>query len=190
MKPIVVDPNQPNEFITRFIKYLSSGTLLDLGAGHGRHATFAAEHGFNVTAVEPDKDFCTELNEIPGITVVNSDIASYHSDDKFDVIICAMVLHFLDQREAKHAIELMQESTAAGGINVISAYTDQNKADFMKDNPYGDHGYLLKPGELKSYYEDWEILEYEEAWTPPGIVNEGDTPQSFHKVNLIARKSS
>lgn len=141
MKPVIVDRTQPNEFITRFVNYVSGGDLLDMGAGHGRHAKFASEHGFDVTAVEPDTELCAILEQIPG------------------------------------------------GINVISAYTDQNASNFMADNPYGDHQYLLKPGELKSYYDGWEILEYEESWTPPGIINEGDTPQSFHKVNMIAQRS-
>lgn len=188
MRPIIVDPTQPNEFITHFVEYVLNGDLLDLGAGHGRHSVFASKHGFNVTAVEPDEDLCAELNQIPGIIVVNSDIASFHPDSQFDVIICAMVLHFLDEHGVEQAIKLMQEFTAFGGVNVISAYTNQNKADFMKDNPYGHHGYLLKPGELRSYYDGWEILEYEEAWTPPGIVNQDDAPKSFHKVNMIARK--
>lgn len=190
MRPVIVDPNQPNEFITRFVNYVSSGDLLDLGAGHGRHAGFASEHGFNVAAVEPDNELCAILDKIPDIKVIQSDIASYHPDKDFDVIICAMVLHFLKKEEIDQAIQLMQQTTKPGGINVVSAYTDQNTSDFMADNPYGDHGYLLKPGELKVYYEGWELLEYEEDWTPLGIVNERDIPQSFHKVNMIARKNS
>lgn len=190
MKPVIIDPTQPNEFITRYIKYVSTGSLLDLGAGPGRHASFAAQHGFNVVAVEPDGELCATLRQIPDIEVIKSNIASYYTDSQFDVIICAMVLHFLSKDEVDQSIELMQQTTKLGGVNVISAYTDQNTADFMSGNPYGDHGYLLKPGELKSCYEGWEILEYEEDWTPPGIVKEGDTPRSFHKVNMIARKNS
>lgn len=187
-KPVIVDRTQPNEFITRFVKYAENGDLLDLGAGHGRHTKFASEHGFKVTAVEPDPELYTELGQISSIDAINSDIASYQPDKEFDVVICAMVLHFLSKDEVNQAIKLIQEITKPGGINVISAYTDQNPADFMADNPYGDHGYLLRPGELKSCYEAWEILEYEEDWTSPGIVNKGDAPQSFHKVNMIARK--
>lgn len=190
MKPVIVDRTQPNEFIKRFVKYVPSGDLLDLGAGHGRHAKFASEHGFDVTVVEPDNELCAILEKIPDIKLIKSDLASYHPDSQFDVIICAMVLHFLSKDEVDQAIKLMQETTKPGGINVISAYTDQNTADFMADNPYGNHGYLLKPGELKACYEGWEILEYEEDWTSPGIVSEGDTPRSFHKVNMIARKPS
>lgn len=190
MKPIIVDRNQPNKFITRLINYVPSGDLLDLGAGPGRHSAFAAKHGFDVTAVEPDAKLCGVLREISGIEVIEADMASYHPGKQFDVVICAMVLHFLSKAEVDQAIGFMHQTTKPGGINVISAYTNQNATDFMATNPYGDHGYLLKPGELKSCYEGWEILEYEEDWTPLGIVKEGDTPQSFHKVNMIARKNS
>ena len=188
MQPVIVDRTQPNEFITRFVNYVEKGDLLDLGAGHGRHAKFALQHGFKVSAVEPDNELCAVLKQIPDLLVIKSDIASYHPDKKFDVVICAMVLHFLTKEEVDQAIQLMHQTTKPGGINVISAYTNQNAPDFMSDNPYGDHGYLLKPGELKSCYKDWEILEYEEDWTQPGIVNQGDVPKSFHKVNMIARK--
>lgn len=59
----VIDRTQPNSYITALIRYKNSGSLLDLGAGHGRHAVFFAEHGFEVTAVDPDSTFCNEITD-------------------------------------------------------------------------------------------------------------------------------
>jgi tellurite methyltransferase len=175
------------------MKYLQSGSLLDLGAGHGRHAIYFAQQGFVVTAAEPVTEYCDEIinkathaNVV--VQVIQDDIKSFPVDAKFDAVVCAMVLHFLEYQEAKQAVTKMQNLTNTGGCNVISAYTSKNTGDFMKGNPYGSQKYLLKPGELKEQYKDWEILEYSEAWTPPGIINLGDVPTSYHKVNMIARK--
>ena len=190
----VIDRTQPNSYITALLRYKNSGMLLDLGAGHGRHAVFFAEHGFEVTAVDPDSAFCSEITDKAlakqlKIDVIQSDIASFPIDKKYDAIVSAMVLHFLEYQEVLDAIEKMKELTSKDGLNVISAYTNQNVADFMKDNPHGREAYLLKPGELKDLYEGWEILEYSEDWTEPGVINEGDVPQRYHKVNMIARKT-
>jgi len=193
MKPVIIDRTQPNEFITKFTKYKSAGTLLDLGAGHGRHAIFAAERGFVVEAVEPDKTLCDDIaakaqEKGLKIEIVRSDIESYKPSKEFDVIICAMVFHFLSLDAIKYTLNLMLEATKPGGVNVISAYTNLNPDESMAGNPYGNTNYLLKPGELAPYYSDWEILEYLEDWTEPGIVKAGDAPKSYHKVNLIAQK--
>ena len=192
-KPITVDRTQPNSYITALTKYLHSGSLLDLGAGHGRHAIYFAQEGFVVTAAEPLPEHCDEIIKKAKIAeldiqVVQSDIGTFFAETQFDAVVCAMVLHFLDHSEVKHAIAKMQALTAAHGYNVISAYTDKNTGDFMKGNPYGSEKYLLRPGELKEQYAGWEIVEYSEAWTPPGIINPDDIPTSYHKVNMIARK--
>jgi tellurite methyltransferase len=190
----VIDRTQPNPSITALLRYKNNGTLLDLGAGHGRHAVFFAEHGFEVTAVDPDPAFCKEvidksLAKRLKIDVVQSDIVSFPTDKEYDALVCAMVLHFLEHQGVVEAVEKLKVLTARGGLNVISAYTNQNIVDFMKDNPHGREAYLLKPGELKDLYEGWEILEYSEKWTEPGVINEGDVPKSYHKVNMIARKN-
>lgn len=190
---VVVDRTQPNPYITALLKYKKSGKLLDLGAGHGRHAIYFAQQGFVVTAAEPSPGLCSVVLDRAKaadlqIAVIQATIDAFQSSSRYDVIVCAMVLHFLNQQEVQSAITMMKDLTMAGGLNVISAYTDQNKVGFMKDNPYGHEKYLLKLGELRNLYDGWNILEYSEDWTEPGVVNPDDIPTSYHKVNMIAQK--
>ena len=192
-KAVIVDRTQPNSNITSLIRYKKSGKLLDMGAGHGRHAVYFSQHGFYVTAVEPVSQYCKEIKKKASdanlkIAVVNSSINDFSSDSHFGVIICAMVLHFLSHDELVDAVHKMQSLTEEGGLNVISAYTDRNTGDFMKGNPYGSEKYLLKIGELRNLYEDWDIIEYSEDWTEMGILKPNDVPVSYHKVNMIAHK--
>ena len=192
-KRIVVDRTQPNLYITGLTKYKNAGALLDMGAGHGRHAIYFAQQGFEVIAVEPDAKYCEEIIKKANdanlqITVIKKSFDDYSRDNGFDVIVCAMVLHFLNYSELLNAVEKMQSLTKNGGLNVISAYTDKNTGNFMQGNPYGSEKYLLKQNELKELYKGWKLLEYSEAWTELGIVNPEDTPTRYHKVNMIAQK--
>ena len=192
-KRIVVDRTQPNSYITGLTKYKNAGALLDMGAGHGRHAIYFAQQGFEVIALEPDAKYCEEIIEKANdanlqITVIKKSFDDYTPNNGFDVIVCAMVLHFLNYSELLNAVKKMQSLTKNGGLNVISAYTDKNTGNFMQGNPYGSEKYLLKQNELKELYKGWKLLEYSEAWTELGIVNPEDTPTRYHKVNMIAQK--
>lgn len=192
-KPKIIDRTQPNPHITALTKYKNMGKLLDIGAGHGRHAIYFAQQGFDVTAIEPDLELINIIkqkirkNNLK-LNILQADIKSLPLLTSYDIIVCAMVLHFLNHKDMLFAVNKIQDLTLENGLNVISAYTDQNKSDFMKDNPHGRDKYLFKPNELKQLYRDWEILEYSEEWTEPGVVKAGDTPSSYHKVNMLARK--
>ena len=171
----------------RITDYIHAGSVLDLGAGNGRHAFYFAERSFDVVAVESDAQKLEKLREENAsqtnkIAIVASDINSYAADRQFDVVVCSMVLHFLAVGNVASMIEKMQSWTKAGGYNVVTAYTDKNKA--------GKRPYLFKHNELQEFYRDWEILSYREGLTP-WMLKPGETvPRRNQAVYLMARKSA
>lgn len=150
---------EPREIVYDILNYKSSGTVLDLGAGYGRHALFLASKGFEVSAVEKEAIQVKYFREqaaklgIP-IKIIQEDVARFIPDKQYDVVLATMVLHFLYEQEAIKVLRTMQNSTAPEGLNIIAVYTDKN--------PIGLRPYQFAMEELKSMYHGWEILRCEE----------------------------
>jgi cyclopropane fatty-acyl-phospholipid synthase-like methyltransferase len=74
--------------------------LLDLGAGSGLLLNHIS-HGFRkVTAVELYPEFSRFITGAAHIAVVNCDILSFDSDDRFDVVTLFGVMNFFGRDEA------------------------------------------------------------------------------------------
>ena len=80
----------------------TEATILDIGAGRGRHAIFAAQRGCDVIAVEKDAKTCEELRGLLAnsptplaIELVQEDFFEYEPspDANISLIIAAGVLH-------------------------------------------------------------------------------------------------
>jgi ubiquinone/menaquinone biosynthesis C-methylase UbiE len=70
----------------------------------------------------------------------------------YDVVLCRMVLHFLNNREeVEGVIRQMQQVTRVGGVNVVAMFTTRN--------PKGLRPYLAQPDELQTCYTGWKVLE-------------------------------
>lgn len=140
-----------------------NASVLDIGAGNGNNTRFFLEKGLSVTAVEPNPEAIKDLRllqkEHPkSLKIVKASLDNYQPAEKFDVIICCMVVHFIEGRKAGlEAIKKIQIWTNPSGVNLITGY--------MYNQPLSnDYTFLFKPGELKKQYEKWEIYWSEESY--------------------------
>lgn len=179
-------PPEPRVQVLELIKYKQAGNVLDIGAGFGNNILPLLDHDFRITATETNPDCLPVLNQLaaahPGkISVKNQPLELLNPGQQFDVIICTMVLHFLAPKDARSAIDHIQTCTQPGGINVVTSYTANNEVEQLQN-----HGvkFLFETGELKTAYEGWKILSYEEA--PGSSKNALST--AFESARLIAQK--
>jgi len=180
-------PPSPRPQIAEVLKLKHSGTVLDIGAGFGNNLPPLLEHDFHIVATETNPDCLIGLNKLadehPGrIKVMGAALETLAFTVQFDVILCTMVLHFLDPADARAAISNMQKWTKPDGINVITGYTANNPIEQLQE-----HGvkFLLETNELRSKYDGWKILSYEEERG----TSKNALGVAFESARLIAQKT-
>ncbi|HMS30957.1 MAG TPA: methyltransferase domain-containing protein [Candidatus Saccharibacteria bacterium] len=141
------------------LPYLTEGRALDIGAGFGNETSVLLKNGYEVVATDVNLEAIKYLKKVAktkNLQVFQQSLPEL-PEGKFDVIICEMVLHFLNASDTRSAIANMQQATDRGGLNIISTYIDSQS--IHKDPRLkGYFKFLLPPGELESLYSDWEVL--------------------------------
>ena len=144
---------------------------LDLGCGQGRNALFLAQHGFDVTAVDQNELSLEILQSIVEqedleMPVGLYDINSASIGQTYDLIVSTVVLMFLQAERIPAIIQNMQEQTSIGGYNLIVCAMDTDDYPCSVNFPF-----TFKEGELANYYQDWELIKYNEN---PGHLHRRD----------------
>ncbi|MCR9166587.1 MAG: class I SAM-dependent methyltransferase [Nannocystaceae bacterium] len=107
--------------------------VLDLGCGQGRDALLAARHGHEVVGVDLSEIGISQMvedAEAEGLEVTGivSDVLSFRSRRKFDVVLLDRVLHLLlDDDERLAGLGLAARLTRKGG-HVLIADVPKNRA--------------------------------------------------------------
>jgi tellurite methyltransferase len=174
---------EPLEIIQKSVEFLRPGTVLDIGAGDGRNATYLAEKGFTVTAIDKNPDLVKLIQPTRNLEVANANLLEYQFQPQYDNIICNFVLHLVLSRHALPLIQKIQNHTVTGGVNVISAFLEEGDFDISDSKAY-----WFKHEELKELYRGWEILNYEET-SMRTMETKADGSNKYQMVgHVIARK--
>ena len=113
-------------------------TLLDVAAGSGRHARWAAELGYRVTAVDRDAQAFSGCGE--GVETRELDLEGPVwplLGQSFDVVICTHYLY-------RPHLDALVDCLAVGGRLIFETFARGNERFGRPSNP----DYLLVPGEL------------------------------------------
>ncbi len=181
------DDSQPSRHIIENFSRTKSGYVLDLGCGKGKNAIWLAKNGWKVDVVDPKQKWLGIVKErsaeanIEIQSFVQSDIQSFVPDKQYDLIVCAMVLHFLSPDQITDAIEKMQSWIKPDGQIYISVMTD--------DNPVGHRPTLFKKGQLRDYFNGWEANNFH-ITTDPLLMPGNTEPEIYYFDFIIARKPS
>ena len=126
------------------------GTVLDLAAGHGRHARALAALGFRVTAVDID---VSALGDLAG-EVIAADLETGSwplAGRTFDAVVVANYLH-------RPHFPHLAESLADEGVLIFETFGQGNERLGRPRNPE----FLLAPGELlQAFGASLTVVAYE-----------------------------
>ncbi len=183
---------EPQPFVKRLVELLPFGSVLDLGAGDGRHAIYLAEKGFQVNAVDisiAGIDKLQRISEARGLNIKTevADVSTYSIDADYEAIVAVLIFQFLTEEASLRLMKDMKTHTKLGGINVVHLFTkigDRPRLDRAEDPTafYPDDGWL------KDFYQDWEIVEYSSSDEPLMKKHEDGTPMTSVVESIIARK--
>lgn len=167
------------------------GKTLDLGCGNGRNSVWLAAKGFDVTAWDKNPNSINNLQTIKAaegldnLDIAINDLNTLSFDGHYDFILSTVVMMFLEPQTIPGLIANMQRCTVTGGYNLIVAAMDT--ADFPCTVGFP---FAFKEGELRHYYDGWEILKYNEN---PGELHRTDASGNRIKLRfatLLARKAA
>ncbi|HTH94177.1 MAG TPA: methyltransferase domain-containing protein [Rhodocyclaceae bacterium] len=132
---------KPSPWVERFAsKIATGGTVLDLACGHGRHARYLADLGYQVEALDRDADALATLADVPNIVPREVDVeggAWPYYGRAFNAIIVTNYLH-------RPLLPLLINALDEGGVLIYETFMQGNERFGKPNNPL----FLLRPGEL------------------------------------------
>lgn len=173
------------------VNYIKSGKVLDLGCGRGRNSLYLNLLGFDVTSVDHNPASIALINEIiekeqlKNIRTDVYDINQAMIEGEYDFIVSTVVMMFLNRERIPAIIENMQKNTKVGGYNLVVCAMDTEK--YPCKMPFS---FSFKEGELKNYYQGWELIKYNENLGNLHKTDENGNRIEMQFATMLARKIS
>lgn len=149
----------PSGILRRWLPRLPRGRALDLATGLGRNALYLAAAGYRVDAIDISavglqKAAARARRRGLRIRWIEADLDTYAlPKNRYAVVVNAF---FLKRR----LIRALKASTRPGGVILMETHLTVPRPD---GGPRAGSRNRLKPGELRRWFRDWEVLDLEEG---------------------------
>jgi len=157
---------EPSLWFQRFSGLIkTTGTVLDVAAGGGRHVKYFGDNGFKITAIDKNIEPLEPFVESHNADIIEADMETGKpwplGNRTFDAVIVCNYLY------RPHFNNLM-DALAPGGVFLYETFALGNEVFNRPRNP--DH--LLRNGELLSLVQNkLQVVAYQH-----GIIDSGECP--------------
>jgi SAM-dependent methyltransferase len=147
--------SSPSPWIARWAHLIApGGSVLDVAAGSGRHATWLAARGHVVTAVDRDAAAMAPLNGVAEIVVADIEAGAWpFADRRFDAIVVTNYLW-------RPLMPALRASLGEGGVLLYETFAAGNETIGRPSRPE----FLLVAGELLAVATGLRIVAYEDGF--------------------------
>ncbi len=165
------------EHASLFAEEVPAGPVLDLACGRGENGLFLAGRGLKIVLADRSGEALSEaarLAQEAGVEVelwpvdLEREGVNPLPEEAYGGILVFRYLH-------RPLIPCIRKALRPGGLLFYETYTTEQPRFGKPRNP----AFLLQPGELRSWFEDWQILHYFEGLRT-------DPPRAV--AQLVARK--
>lgn len=147
---------EPSPLLVSTASKLPPGSALDLAAGAGRNALWLAEHGWRVTAVDGSAAAVEILRQRAAARQLSIDVRIANLEKhEFSIAPSAWDLLAMCYYLQRDLFEPAKNGVAPGGVLLAIVHLTEPGEE--------PTGHRLRPGELASYFRDWEILHCAEG---------------------------
>ncbi len=154
-------------FLAKWSSYLRS-PVLDLAGGRGRNALFLARQGIEVHVIDIAHNALVPLLRVARLErlpvfAIEADLDSFPLPQRYYRGI--VVFRFLQRA----LFDSIRKAVQPGGVVIYETFLKGQETVGSPKNP--EH--LLNPGELRQWFQDFEILFYEEGLlerSPPAYL--------------------
>lgn len=142
-----------NDYVRQRIPLGYDKKALDIGSGHGRIVSYLVEKGYQVTAVEFNRDFVNELRgRFPGVEVIEEDVRNLKLNNRYDVTTCIELIQNLPESDLCQLLAKLAKNTRLLLINMSNKQSMHGSwANFRHFREEFVFGYT--PAELDNHLE-------------------------------------
>ena len=147
--------NAPSPWVTRWAHLIApGGSVLDVAAGSGRHASWLAARGHAVTAVDRDGAAMASLATVAEVVVADIENAPWPLGGRtFDAVVVTNYLW-------RPLLSTLTGSLGPGGVLLYETFAQGNETVGRPSRP----DFLLAPGELLSAAAGLRIVAFEDGF--------------------------
>jgi 2-polyprenyl-3-methyl-5-hydroxy-6-metoxy-1,4-benzoquinol methylase len=146
--------------IQKYINLIPKGTVLEIGVGTGKNIEYLISQNFEIDALDISSVAISQLRKIHknncnfhNVSIVDYDLPN----DKYSLIVCSMVLHYLDKTEVKYVITKIKNGLQKNGCVYLSVLSESDYINTVKDNTAIKSAFSRE--EIISYFNEFEIIE-------------------------------
>lgn len=179
---------RPVEVVQNLNRYLTGGSVLDLGGGEGRNALYLAEQGFSVSVYDISDSGIERLKASAKERELNIDtqvvdVTNKEIEGLFDSIVITFILHHMGVRDAKILLTKAQKHTAKKGFHILSTFINQGG---LYDRNQGSGRFYPSEKTVRELYSDWDIKELSVNEITTHARDKSGERMKNHVLSLIA----
>lgn len=155
---------KPAPLVVRFSseleKAFSLGPVLDLACGKGHNGLYLASIGAAAVLTDRDRGRLAIARDLANKAGVTADFLRMDLEEAgvalpkstYGIILVFRYLH-------RPLMQMIKDALVPGGLVVYETFTEEQRKYGKPHNP----DYLLRPGELKSWFRNWDLLHHFEG---------------------------